>query len=296
MSVKQPLKFGCVPLKMVALGAMRRNCLLMKRYSLCRLSMLGMNSARGRSNNATSFVSAQEPTRWNLQVDVERTKEDPHPSLPLLLYLYSPWQIAVVKFNLWKLKIFWDWHFSEQQFVDNSKQAFVVITKFIREERRQHIRRCSTPMGYKQIMHDLVNPKDSKSKDWPRKLLRFEKRHIRRAYLLKVQQLPHYDHKFAFMDVVFCACRRTNDFSSESEINEMNKLVDQFIVTRKLLVPYPIVFAEFFVRFRRDYSSPASIRTGQWLISTYKILKLDMLNHHPEFHVGSQHATDICNS
>ncbi|KAM8713646.1 hypothetical protein ACLKA7_013897 [Drosophila subpalustris] len=285
MSIKQPLKFG---------RAMRRNGLLAKRYTLCRLGMLGMNSARGRRNNVTSFVSAQDqtPIRWNLQVDVERSKEkkDSQLSLPWLLYLYSPWQMAMATFNLWKLKIFWDWHFSETQFLDNSKQALVVITKLIREQRGEHIQGCTTPMGYKQIMHDLVM--DHKTKDYPLKLLRFEKRHVRRAYLLKVQQLPHYDHKFAFVDVFFCACRRTNDFNSESEISEMNQLIDRFVVARKLLVPYPIVLAEFFVRFRRDYSIPATIRTGHWLISTYKILKLDILNYHPEFYVGSQHESE----
>lgn len=289
MSVKKSLKIGSIQMG-------RRNGLLIRRYPLCRLSMLGMNSARGRRNNATSFESAQESTRWNLQVDVERTKADPQLSLPWLLYLHSPWQLAIAKLKLWKFKIFWDWHFCEPQFVENSKQAFVVLTKFIREERGQQIRRCTTPMGYKQIMHDLVQQEDQKSRDWPRKLLRFEKRHIRRAYLLNVQQLPHYDHKFAFMDVVFCACRRTNDFSSESEITEMSRLIDQFVVRRKLMVPYPIVFAEFFVRFRRDYSMPTTVRTGQWLISTYKILKLDMLNYHPEFYVGSRHASDTSNS
>jgi len=146
-------------------------------------------------------------------------------------------------------------------------------------------------MGYNQIVHDLIE-----SKNWPQKLLRFGKRHMRHAILLKIQQLSHYDHKFAFVDVVFCACRCINDFNSSSEISEMSKIIDQYVETRNLLVKYPIVFAEFFVRFRRDYSCPATVRSGQWLISNFKILKFDVLNYHPEFYVGNQRSNEIYNS
>ncbi|XP_062133877.1 uncharacterized protein LOC133844067 [Drosophila sulfurigaster albostrigata] len=277
------------PLKLVALRS--RNDLLSKRkrYSLCRLGMLGMNPTRGGQNNAVSLAASPKPTRWHLQVDVERAKEDPQISLPLLMYVYSPWHLVINKFSLWKLKIFWDWEFSEVQFIENAKHAVVLITKLISEQREQYIKQCTTPMGYKQILHDIAKLHRPQTQDWPKKLLRFEKRHIRRAILLKLQQLPHYDHKFAFVDVVFLACRRANDFDSTSDIEEMGDLINRFAKKEKhFLVPYPVVFAEFFVRFRRDYSMPASERTGQWLVSTYKILKLDMLNYHPEFSSGSQ--------
>ncbi|KAH8355234.1 hypothetical protein KR093_009393, partial [Drosophila rubida] len=200
--------------------------------------------------------------------------------MPLLVYVYSPFHSVIQKLNLWRLKLLWDWHLNEAQFLENAKRAVVLVTKLVSEQSEQRLKKCTTPMGYKMLLDDMGKLHMPNAQDLTKRLLRFEKHHIRRTILLKVQQLSHYQHKFAYVDIIFLACRRANDFKSLSEVEEMSQLIKRLIRKGKpTVVSCPVVLAEFFVRFRRDYSIAPTDRTGKWLISTYKIIKLDMVNY-----------------
>lgn len=227
----------------------------------------------------------------DIQVDLVVAKEDPSEvSLPSLIFFHSPMSRLLTKLSLLRLKLFWDWSFSERDFMENSKQAAAVLTDFVRRRRTQNVERCTTPMGFKQIKHDLLDGPF----DWRLKMMRFEKNHFRRAIPLKVQLLPHYKHRFAFIDVVYVALRRSNDFRSYTDMKEMTELMRRHVDPTQLTVTHPLIFTEVFLRFRRDYSvTPTrmgNVRNnnrcmGQWLVSTFKIVRFDLLNHHPLFDV-----------
>ncbi|XP_023162455.2 uncharacterized protein LOC111593716 [Drosophila hydei] len=281
MSLRPPMRFGYARIN-CAHGFLQRHGL----FPAISHSMFRPNLIQRRCKvSGNSGATHSGKGKWSLHFNFERRNEakgDREISLPLLIYIYGPWKMLRTKCNMWALKLFWDWGFAELKFVNNAKHALVLITRFIVEQHESHIKRCTTPMGYKQIKHDLINFNDNHTK-----LLLFDKRHILRAIPLKIQRLQHYDHKFAFIDMVFLACRRTNDFATKQEVERMQKLVAQYTDTTHVFVPNPIIFAEFFVRFRRDYSLPCTIHAGHWLISTYKILRLEVLNNHPEFNVGA---------
>ncbi|KAH8418396.1 hypothetical protein KR222_008468, partial [Zaprionus bogoriensis] len=269
MSVKPTLKLGC-------------NRMLTRHWPLARLSMLGTNPTRGRRRRHAGtprMSNGGVPIKWFLHLDIERPIEDRSVSMPWLLYLYSPWKMLLNKLSVWKFMLICDWNFSEKQFLDNSRQALALLTKFIAGGQRQCIQSCTTPMGYKQVMHDLGECQANQHK-----LLQFEKRHICRAIPLQVKYLPHYDHNFAFVDVIFLASRSSDDFGSKKQVREIRKLIRLHADCYKLQTPNPIVYAELFVRFRRDYSLPATVRAGHWLVSTFKVLKLDVLNELPDFY------------
>lgn len=255
-----------------------------------------------RVNRSLSFINRRPnesqpvPTKasdnfLDIQVDLVVGKEEPSEvSLPSLIYFHSPMSRLLTKLSLLRLKLFWDWTFSERDFIDNSKQAAAVLTDFVRRRRFRNVERCTTPMGFKQIKHDLLDG----TFDWRLKMMRFEKNHIRRAIPLKVQLLPHYKHRFAFIDVVYVALRRSNDFPNTTDMQEMSDLMQKHVDTTQLTVSHPLIFTEVFLRFRRDYSvTPTrmgNVRNnnrcmGQWLVSTYKIVRFDLLNHHPLFDI-----------
>ncbi|XP_039483879.1 uncharacterized protein LOC120446789 [Drosophila santomea] len=229
--------------------------------------------------------------KLDIEVDFIVAKDKPHQvSLPTMIYFYSPLSRLTTKMALLRLKLLWDWDFSEQKFIENSRQAAAVFTDFVRRRRNRNVERCSTPMGFKQIKHDLLDDPP----DWRLKMMRFEKEHFRRAIPLKVQLLRHYDHRFAFLDVVFVALRRSNDFRSPAELSEMTELLKEYVDPAQLRVPHPLIFAEVFMRFRRDYSvettKMGNVRDnnrcmGQWLVSTYKVVRFDILNQHPLFDI-----------
>ncbi|XP_022222999.2 uncharacterized protein LOC111074506 [Drosophila obscura] len=249
-------------------------------------------------NGRQTFLSPQpdlrrstETNRLNIQLDVVRSVDRPRDvSLPAMIYFYSPWSLLTSKLSLLKLKLLWDWGFSEARFLENSRQAALIITDFVRRHRSRNVERCSTPMGYKQISHDLIDG----ARDWRLNMMRFERQHIYRSIPLKVQLLRHYGHKFAFIDVVYVALRRTNDFSSSKDLDEVQLLMRQHSNKSQLTVDHPLIFAEIFVRYRRDYSTTptpmGNVREnsrcmGQWLVSTYKILQFDLLDHHTQFNI-----------
>ncbi|XP_020800613.1 uncharacterized protein LOC110177962 [Drosophila serrata] len=263
-------------------------------HAFARLgSTSSSGSHRTRGARQPSPTPAPSPSNRNLDIelDVVVSKDEPHQiSLPSMVFFYSPLTRLVTKLSILQLKLLWDWDFSESNFLENSCQAAVVFTDFVRRRRNRNVERCSTPMGFKQIKHDLLDDPT----DWRLDLMRFERNHIRRAIPLKVQLLRHYDHRFAFLDVVYVALRRSNDFRSPTEQRAMAELVDQYVDSTQLLVPHPLIFAEIFMRFRRDYSvTPTKMGNvqdnnrcmGQWLISTYKVVRFDILNNHPLFDI-----------
>ncbi|EDV98325.1 uncharacterized protein LOC6569109 [Drosophila grimshawi] len=272
MSVKSPLKFGWAHLTIAYRNRPMPN------------TCLGLHMIRRVMASSSQFPSREEHPKWKLHVDILSPKEKAKSRelvLPMLTRLSFPWQAINIKWDLWKLKWFWDWKFNESLFVDSSKQALVLATRFIAQQREEYIKCCTTQMGYKQILHDLIGPtkQESSAKCWPCQLMRFEHRHIYRAMPLKVHRLTQYDRKFAFIDMLFLASRRGNDFATKQELCEMEILIeDHLLNVDKVLVPNPIVFAKIFVRFRRDYSLPANLRSSHWLISSFKILELDVHN------------------
>ena len=91
--------------------------------------------------------------------------------------------------------------------------------------------------------------------------------------------------------MLFVALRNTKDFDSPEdavEINETLRKIDSELKTpyAVLKVPHRIVFAEIFIRFRRDYTKrtpemDARINDKDWSVSYYKILTFDVLNYDP---------------
>lgn len=242
--------------------------------------------------------------------------------IPKLVYLHNPWKYLVTKFNLWRLKWLWDYSFSEAEFVEGSKQAAIVMTDIIRQQSADKIGEYTTPVGFQQITRDmLLSRNDSRLQ-----LVRFEKEHLRRAIPMKVATRQNYGRKYAFIDMLFVGLRNTKDFDSPNELAEFNQVLRRMDTELKtpmevISVPHRIVFAEIFIRFRRDYtaewrrkkeaakdspddskrhylhsadpqsnqSSNLSLETvllrindPGWSISFYKILTFDVLNFDPQ--------------
>lgn len=95
--------------------------------------------------------------------------------------------------------------------------------------------------------------------------------------------------------MLFVGLRNTKDFDSAQEAVEINDILrkldtDYQTPYEMLSVPHRIVFAEIFIRFRRDYSeSPAELahrreiddENRDWSVCFYKILSFDVLNYNP---------------
>lgn len=93
--------------------------------------------------------------------------------------------------------------------------------------------------------------------------------------------------RFCFIDMLFVALRNTKDFSNGGELREVNEIlrsIDAKLQTPFNLVasPHRILFAEIFIRFRKDYTSKIDhIHDMDWSVSFYKILSFDVLNFDP---------------
>lgn len=176
--------------------------------------------------------------------------------IPKLVYLHNPWKYLVTKFNMWKLKWLWDYGFSELDFVEGSKQAAIVMTDIIRQQSAEKIGEFTTPVGFQQITRDmLLSRNDSRLQ-----LVRFNREHLRRAIPMRVATRQNFGRKYAFIDMLFVGLRNTKDFDSPSElieINDMLRRMDNELKTPTGVhqVPHRIVFAEIFIRFRRDYTA-----------------------------------------
>ncbi|XP_064536093.1 uncharacterized protein LOC135426747 [Drosophila montana] len=176
--------------------------------------------------------------------------------IPKLVYLHNPWKYLITKFNMWKLKWLWDYGFNETEFIEGSKQAAIVMTDIIRQQSADKISEYTTPVGFQQITRDmLLSRNDSRLQ-----LVRFEKEHLRRAIPMKVATRQNFGRKYAFIDMLFVGLRNTKDFDSPTELVEINEILRRMDSELKtpsdvVSVPHRIVFAEIFIRFRRDYTA-----------------------------------------
>ncbi|EDW92287.1 uncharacterized protein LOC6531788 [Drosophila yakuba] len=178
--------------------------------------------------------------------------------IPKLVYLHNPWKYLVTKFNLWKLKWLWDRDFSEPDFLEGAKQAAIVMTDIIRHQSADKISEYTTPVGFQQITRDMLLSRN----DTRLQLVRFEREHLRRAIPMKVATRQNFGRKYAFIDMLFVGLRNTKDFDTATEVVEVSEIIRRMDNELKtppevVSVPHRIVFAEIFIRFRRDYTADA---------------------------------------
>lgn len=87
--------------------------------------------------------------------------------------------------------------------------------------------------------------------------------------------------------MLFVALRNTKDFNDNSELMEINDILRNIDAkfhssVNFLAVPHRILFAEIFIRFRKDYTVKTdSLHDTDWSVSFYKILTFDVLNFDP---------------
>ncbi|XP_016996512.2 uncharacterized protein [Drosophila takahashii] len=177
-------------------------------------------------------------------------------TIPKLVYLHNPWKYLVTKFNLWKLKWLWDRDFSEPDFLEGAKQAAIVMTDIIRQQSAERISEFTTPVGFQQITRDMLLSRN----DTRLQLVRFEREHLRRAIPMKVATRQNFGRKYAFIDMLFVGLRNTKDFDTATEVVEVSEIIRRMDNELKtppevVAVPHRIVFAEIFIRFRRDYTA-----------------------------------------
>ncbi|XP_017053719.1 uncharacterized protein LOC108096543 [Drosophila ficusphila] len=177
-------------------------------------------------------------------------------TIPKLVYLHNPWKYLLTKFNLWKLKWLWDRDFSEPDFLEGAKQAAIVMTDIIRLQSAERISEYTTPVGFQQITRDMLLSRN----DTRLQLVRFEREHLRRAIPMKVATRQNFGRKYAFIDMLFVGLRNTKDFDTATEVVEINEIIRRMDNELKtppevVSVPHRIVFAEIFIRFRRDYTA-----------------------------------------
>ncbi|XP_037931093.1 uncharacterized protein LOC119668072 [Teleopsis dalmanni] len=221
---------------------------------------------------------------WKSQMDLNDQRRK---VIPKLVYLHNPWKYLLTKFNLWKLRLFWDRDFVEQEFIEGSKQAAIVITDIIRDQQTSRIGQFTTPIGFQQITRDMLLSRN----DTRLKLIKFSPEHLRKAIPMKVSTRKNFGHKFCFIDMLFVGLRNTKDFGSAEEVVEVKEVLrkldaDMHTPQDIQSVPHRIVFAEIFMRFRRDYTETAltqhETRKDDWSVSFYKILSFDILNYDPK--------------
>ncbi|KAH8386342.1 hypothetical protein KR200_001158, partial [Drosophila serrata] len=184
--------------------------------------------------------------------------EERRKTIPKLVYLHNPWKYLVTKLNLWKLKWLWDREFRESEFVDGAKQAAVVLTDIIRLQQADRISDFTTPVGFQQITRDMLLSRN----DTRLQLVRFQREHLRRAIPMKVATRQNFGRKYAFIDMLFVGLRNTKDFDTATEVVEVNDIIRRMdnelrTPSHVVAVPHRIVFAEIFIRFRRDYTAEA---------------------------------------
>lgn len=97
--------------------------------------------------------------------------------------------------------------------------------------------------------------------------------------------------------MLFVGLRNIRDFESPEEAIEVKDILRKLDADLKtpvwvMAVPHRIVFAEIFIRFRRNYTEHyehnSPVRTyhmdndKDWSVSFYKILTFDVLNFDPK--------------
>ncbi|KAI8126169.1 hypothetical protein FF38_09192 [Lucilia cuprina] len=241
------------------------------------------------NNNATKLITnycrrypcmmrRRYINNWKRQMEFNNEKRK---IIPKIIYLHNPWKYLWTKLNLFKFRLFWDSDFVESEFIRGSKQAAVVLTDIIRDQNTLKVREFTTPIGYKQITEDMSLSRN----DTRLKLVRFKTEHLRRAIPMKVTTKHIYGRRYCFIDMWFVGMRNTKDFDSAEETVEINEILRKLDTDLKtpyevLTVPHRIIFAEIFIRFRRDYTPNLNETNDQdWSVSFYKILTFDVLNY-----------------
>ncbi|XP_037715595.1 uncharacterized protein LOC119550747 [Drosophila subpulchrella] len=213
-----------------------------------------------RKSGCGDFPGDPQPFRRELH-DWDRQSaahDQRRKTIPKLVYLHNPWKYLVTKFNLWKLKWLWDRDFSEPDFLEGAKQAAIVMTDIIRQQSAERISEYTTPVGFQQITRDMLLSRN----DTRLQLVRFEREHLRRAIPMKVATRQNFGRKYAFIDMLFVGLRNTKDFDTATEVVEVSEIIRRMDNELKtppevVAVPHRIVFAEIFIRFRRDYTADA---------------------------------------
>ncbi|XP_017489140.1 PREDICTED: uncharacterized protein LOC108377392 [Rhagoletis zephyria] len=217
-----------------------------------------------------------------------RRNNEQRKTIPKLVYLHNPWKYVLTRLNLWKLRIFWDHKFKEQEFIRGSRQAVIVMTDIIRNQSTGKLGQFTTPVGFQQISRDmLLSRNDSRLR-----LVKFDTEHIRKAIPMKVATRKNFGRRYCFIDMLFVGLRNTKDFDSPEELVEINEILRKLDTDMRtpmdvMAVPHRIVFAEIFMRFRRDYTPNAdnasnNVKDREWSVSFYKILTFDVLNYDPK--------------
>lgn len=100
-------------------------------------------------------------------------------------------------------------------------------------------------------------------------------------------------HRFCFIDMLFVGMRNTKDFDTTEEAVEIRDLLNKLDTDLRTpleesMAPHRIVFAEIFIRFRRNYTKQPEEFTlllennddeRDWSVAFYKILTFDVLNY-----------------
>ncbi|XP_073837410.1 uncharacterized protein [Musca autumnalis] len=244
---------------------------------------------QSKLQSSGNFKWQRQNHQWKRQMELNQQRRK---MIPTLVYFSNPWSYLRAKFNLMKLQLFWDREFVEEEFIRGAKQAAVVITDIIRQQNLKSISKFTTPLGYQQITRDMMLSRD----DTRLKLVRFQTEHIRRAIPMKVVTKYNYGRKYCFIDMMFVGLRNTKDFDTIEELVEVNRILQSLDADRRLSeevisAPHRIVFAEIFIRFRRDCSANSAEYYRQhpsryandkdWAVGFYKILSFDVFYYNP---------------
>ncbi|XP_019893934.2 uncharacterized protein LOC101894722 isoform X1 [Musca domestica] len=263
--------------------------------------------------NSLTSKSNRRNHQWKRQMELNQRRRK---VIPTLVYLNNPWTYWKARFNLMKMQMFWDREFVEEEFIrgakkvnskvdkicvcvvfqwmaiHNSDGAAVVLTDIIRNQDMSTISKLTTPLGYQQITRDMMLSRD----DVRLKLVRFDTEHIRRAIPMKVVTKVNYGRKYCFIDMMFVGLRNTKDFDSIEELVEVNRILqsldaDLRLTQEVISTPHRIIFAEIFIRFRRDCSEnsleyyhqhPSRFANEKdWAVGFYKILSFDVFHYNP---------------
>ncbi|XP_013103975.2 uncharacterized protein LOC106084659 [Stomoxys calcitrans] len=236
---------------------------------------------------STVLLSFRQNHNWKRHMEYSNRRRK---VIPKLVYLHNPWIYLVTQFNLLRYQLFWDRNFSPSEFIRGAKQAAVVVTNTIRNQNIDGISKFTTPRGYKQITQDMLLSRE----DTRLKLVRFEVEHFRRTIPIKVVTKFNNGRKYCLIDVLFVGLRNTKDFETIEEILEiksiLNNLQADLNMTHEVSsISHRIVFAEIFIRFRRECTtnggkddqieSQGQANDKDWAVGFYKILSFDVFNY-----------------
>ncbi|KAH8401128.1 hypothetical protein KR009_003164 [Drosophila setifemur] len=256
--------------------------------SCCCCCSLRRRTLQSQDSQGNPQLSHRNIHNWDRQ---NAEHEQRRKVIPKLVYLHNPWKYMVTKFNLWKLKWLWDRDFSEPDFVEGAKQAAIVMTDIIRQQSAERISEFTTPVGFQQITRDMLLSRN----DTRLQLVRFQREHLRRSIPMRVATRQNFGRKYAFIDMLFVGLRNTKDFDTATEVVEVSEIIRRMDNELKtpadvVAVPHRIVFAEIFIRFRRDYTADAKRAPNSPPVANFPFNSPPMAN--AQVPQASQHFID----